>query len=195
MGDLYAFAAEVYKRNMSTTKRPFYIARPRFMVIHMLDPHLMCIPSLHVMVVIHTYLQFIEAAKKLGAQNELKEQTIELKHGALAISQAILFVKQHSVNCIPAALYGMTCFCPDLFPPEEAQKFTDLLFSPPPEADKETKKNKVHPSAAPITKINAQDQILIKSHIMTLYNKFLEEKKTSKEWYEPLLKFLKEYKA
>ena len=69
MGDLYAFAAEVYKRNMSTTKRPFYIARPRFFVIHMLDPHLMCIPSLHVMVVIHTYLQFIEAAKKLDRKS------------------------------------------------------------------------------------------------------------------------------
>ena len=194
MGDLYAFAAEVYKRNMSTTKRPFYIARPRFLVIHMLDPHLMCIPSLHVMVVIHTYLQFIEAAKKLGAENDLKEQALELKHGALAISQAILFVKQHSVNCIPAALYGMTRFSPELFPPEEAKKFTELLFSPPPEADEETKKNKVHPSAAPKTKINAEDQAQIKSHIMLLYNRFIEEGKTSKNWYDPLLKFLKEYK-
>lgn len=193
MGDLYAFAAEVYKRNMSTTKRPFYIARPRFFVIHMLDPHLMCIPSLHVMVVIHTCLQFTEAAKKLGAQNELKEQALELKHGALAISQAILFVKQHSVNCIPAALYGMTCFSPELFPPEEAKKFTELLFSPPPYADEETKKNKVHPSAAPATRISAQDQAQIKSHIMLLYNRFLEERKTSKNWYDPLLNFLKTY--
>jgi len=193
MGDLYAYAAEVYRRNMSTTKRPFYIARPRFMVIHMLDPHLMCIPSLHVMVVIHTYLQFKEIAKKLGAENELKEQAEEMKNGALAISQAILFVKQHSVNCIPAALYGMTCFTPDLFPPEEAKKFTDLIFSPPPKADEETKKNRVHPSAAPFTKISEDDKTEIRNHIMALYYRFLDEGKTAKNWYEPLLNFLKTY--
>jgi len=193
MGDLYAYAAEVYKRHMSTTKRPFYIARPRFMVIHMLDPHLMCIPSLHVMVAIHSYLQFREIAKKLGAENELKEQAQEMKNGALAISQAILFVKQHSVNCIPAALYGMTCYSPDLFPPEEAQKFTNLLFSPPPKADEETKKNRVHPSAAPLTKVSEEDKTEIKSHIMALYRRFLDEGKTAKNWYEPLINFLKTY--
>lgn len=194
MGRLYVYAAEVYKRNMSTTKRPFYIARPRFLVIHMLDPHLMCIPSLHVMVVIFTYLQFTEIAKKLGAENELKEQALEMKQGALAISQAILFVKQHSVNCIPAALYGVTCFCPDLFPREEAEKFTNLLFSPAPAANEETAGIKVHPCRAPSTIIPQEDQAQIKSHILSLYCRFLEERKTAKEWYEPILKFLETYK-
>jgi len=190
MGDLYAFAAQVYKRNMSTTKRPFYIARPRFAVIHALDPHLMCIPSLHVMVVIHTYLQFTEIAKKLGAEDNFKEQAIEMKQGALAISQAILFVKQHSVNCLPAALYGMTCFTPQLFTPEEAENFINLLFSETPKADEETRKNRVHPGAAPNTKISKDDQDEIKKHILTLYYRFLEEGKTAKEWYNPILKFL-----
>jgi hypothetical protein len=194
MGRLYAFAAEVYQKNMSTTKRPFYIARPRFFLIHMLDPHLMCIPSLHVMIVIHTYLQFTEVAKKLGEQDKLKEQALELKHGALAISQAILFVKQHSVNCIPAALYAITCFSPDLFPPQEAQKFTGLLFSPAPKADEALRKNKVHPSAAPLTIIEESDQAQIKSHILKLYNQFLEEKKNAVSWAEPLLRFLREYR-
>jgi hypothetical protein len=195
IGRLYAFAAEVYRKNMSTTKRPFYIARPRFLIIHMADPHLMCIPSLHVMIVIHTYLQFIEVAKKLGQESVLKEQAIELKHGALAISQAILFVKQHSVNCIPAALYAMTCFSPELFPPQEAEKFTNLLFSPAPMADMLLRKNRVHPSAAPLTKIEEADQAEIKAHILKLYNQFLEEKKTSLSWTEPLLKFLREYEG
>jgi len=195
MGDLYCHAAEVYKRNMSTTKRPFYIARPRFFVIHLLDPHLMCIPSLHVMVVIHTYLQFAEIAKKLGESEKLKEQALEMKQGALAISQAILFVKQHSVNCLPAALYGMTCFTPQLFTPKEAEAFTDLLFSPAPKADEEISKNRVHPSAAPNTKIPHEDQAQIKKHILTLYYKYLEEGKTAKTWYEPVLKFLQTYNA
>jgi hypothetical protein len=195
MGRLYSFAAEVYQKNMSTTKRPFYIARPRFFVIHLLDPHLMCIPSLHVMIVIHTYLQFTEVAKKLGEEEKLKDQILELKQGALAISQAILFVKQHSVNCIPAALYAMTCFSPDLFPPQEAEKFTGLLFSPAPKADKALRKIGVHPSAAPLTKIIDADQAEIKKHILKLYNQFLEEKKSSASWTEPLLKFLREYKV
>jgi len=193
IGDLYAFAAEVYKRNMSTTKRPFYIARPRFFLIHLADPHLMCIPSLHVMVVINTYLRFVDTAKKLGEYEKLKDQAQELKQGALAISQAILYVKQHSVNCIPAALYAMTCFSPELFPPQEAEAFTNLLFSPAPQACEALKKIRVHPSAAPLTKIQEEDKARIKSHILKLYNQFLEEGKTAKSWEEPLLKFLREY--
>jgi len=194
MGELYVFAAQVYKRNMSTTKRPFYIARPRFFVIHLLDPHLMCIPSLHVMIVIHTYLQFKVIAGKLNTAQELKEQALELKNGALAISQAILFVKQHSVNCIPAALYGMTCFTPDLFTVKEAEEFTNLLFSPAPAADEEVKKNKVHPAAAPKTCIPSEDQAQIKEHILKLYKRFLDERKDYKNWYDVLLNFLKTYK-
>jgi hypothetical protein len=195
IGRLYAFAADVYKKNMSTTKRPFYIARPRFFVIHLLDPHLMCIPSLHVMVVIHTYLQFVEISKKMGDGEKLKEQALELKQGALAVSQAILFVKQHSVNCIPAALYAMTCFSPELFPPKEARAFTNLLFSPAPNADEALRKNSVHPSAAPLTKVSEEDQARIKDHILSLYNRFLAEKETAKFWEEPLLKFLREYEG
>jgi len=194
MGDLYAFAAETYMKNLSTTKRPFYIARPRFFLIHIADPHLFCIPSLHVMVVAHTFKMFSVIAKQLGAEDDLKEQAEEMRQGALAISQAILFVKQHSVNCIPAALYAMTCFSPDNFPREEAEKFTNLLFSPAPEKHKIPLKCKVHPAAAPATKIPEADQKQIKKHILSLYYRFLEEKKTTKEWYEPLVRFLQTYK-
>ena len=193
MGNLYAYAAEVYKKNLSTTNRPFYIARPRFLMIHLLDPHLMCIPSLHVMVVIHTYTQFIEIAKKLGEYDKLKPQAIELKQGALAISQAIFFVKQHSINCIPAALYAMTNFRADIFPPEEARLFINLLFSQAPVNEDVPKSCRVHPCASPLTKIADEDQKMIKNHILTLYNRFLEEGKTSESWEEPLIKFLKAY--
>ena len=193
MGELYAYAADVYTRNLSTTKRPFYIARPRFFAIHTLDPHLMCIPSLHVMVVIHGYMQFAAIARQLGEEENLKEQALEMKQGALAISQAILFVKQHSVNCIPAALYGMTCFSNGYFSPEEAEKFTNLLFSPPPECDEALRKIRVHPGASPLTKINDTDQAEIKNHILSLYRRYLSERDMSRPWYEPVLKFLREY--
>jgi len=192
MGELYAYAAQVYSKNLSTTKRPFYIARPRFFVIHLLDPHLMCVPSLHVMVVIYTYKIFSAIAKQLGEEENLKEQALEMKQGALAISQAILYVKQHSVNCIPAALYAVTNFCPDLFPPEEAEAFTELLFSPAPKPNETLHNCRVHPSAAPATDLSEPDKAEIKKHIITLYRRFMAEGKTTKFWGEPILNFLRE---
>ena len=197
MGDLYIFAAEVYTKNLSTTKRPFYISRPRFFLIHMADPHLMCIPSLHVMVAIYTYIMFSVIAGQLHFEEEenFKEQKEEMLHGALAICQAILFVKQHSVNCIPTALYAMTCFCPEYFPESEAERFTNLLFSPAPERGNTPKSCRVHPSASPVTKIAEEDQAQIKRHILDLYYRFMEEKKTAKTWHDPLIKFLKDFKA
>jgi len=191
IGGLYAYAAEVYSKNLSTTKRPFYISRPRFLLIHLADPHLMCIPSLHVMVAVHTYTMFRVIAKKIGEDENLKEQILEMRLGALAICQAILFVKQHSVNCIPAALYAMTCFNPEIFTVGEAVAFTEQLFSHPPAANEETAKYATHPCAAPLTVIPETDQKHIKSHILSLYYRFLEERKTAKTWIEPLLKFLK----
>jgi len=194
MGKLYAFAAEVYTKNLSTTKRPFYIARPRFFLIHLLDPHLMCIPSLHVMIVIHAYTQFAAIAEKLGEQENLKEQIEEMRQGALAISQAILFVKQHSVNCIPAAMYAMTCFSPEHFTEKEAQVFTNLLFSPAPSAEEAIRKIRVHPSAAPVIGIPKEDLVMIKEHIMSLYRSFCSERQEG-DWYKPLIRFLREYKS
>jgi len=193
MGKLYVHAGEVYKRNLSTTKRPFYISRPRFFLIHLTDPHLMCVPSLHVMVVIFTYTMFVWIAKQLGEEENLKEQALEMKQGALAITAAILFVKQHSVNCIPAALYAMTCFDPELFPPKEAENFINLLYSPAPDKSTMPKRSRVHPAASPKIDISEEDQAQIKSHILTLYRKLIKERDILKPWYDPILNFLKKY--
>jgi hypothetical protein len=169
MGELYAFAAEVYREHLSTTRRPRYYARPRFALIHLADPHLMCIPSLHVMVVVRTYTYFRRIVRSLGDEERFTPHIEELRRGALAITEAILYVKQHSVNCIPAALYAMTCFDASLFPPEEAVDFVSRLFTPPrspPEKD------------------------AIRDHILTLYRRFLAEGASAKSWKEPLLRFL-----
>ena len=197
MGRLYLFAAEAYSKNFSTTTRPFYIARPRFLVIHLLDPHLMCIPSLHVMVVIWTYSRFAAILRSLGEEEKYLNQIEEMQQGALAISQAILYVKQHSVNCIPAALYAMTCFDAEMFPREKAESFTALLFGDPPSArppasnsGKKITNYKVRPYAAPATKLPTADIAEIKAHIIKLYRHFLAEGETAKSWEEPLLHFL-----
>jgi hypothetical protein len=188
MAELYEFAAVVYRKNLSTTTRPFYIKRPLFMVIHMLDPHLMCIPSLHVMVVIYTYTSFAKIVKLFGEEEKLKEQVLEMKYGALAIIQAILYVKQHSINCIAAALYAMDCFSNELFPTQEADKLMALLFSPIPDFGVHTKN--VHPSYAPKTKLPDAVQNEIKEYILNLYRRFLAERNSAKTWIEPLLRFL-----
>jgi hypothetical protein len=199
MGKLYAFAAETYRKNFSTTDRPFYIARPRFFLIHLMDPHLMCVPSLHVMVVIHTWTKFAAMLRSLGEAENCAAQIEEMKQGALAITQAVLFVKQHSVNCIPAALYAVTCFDPELFPPEEAEAFAAMLFGPPPPFPSTGRlpgNYRVRPCAAPRTALAAEDVIEIKAHIVSLYRRFLAERETTDSaehgWEKPLLNFLRQ---
>lgn len=174
MGRLYAFAAEVYAKNLSTTPRPRYYARPRFVLVHLADPHLMCIPSLHVMVVIYTYTAFRALLSRLGAGEEGAGPREELWRGALAITEAVLYVKQHSVNCISAALYAMTRFNPALFPPEEAARFTAALFTGP------------RNSGPGIDSAEAA-----RAHILALYRRFLEEGRAAPRWEEPLLRFLR----
>ena len=197
MGGLYAYAAEAYQKNFSTTDRPFYIARPRFFLIHLLDPHLMCIPSLHVMVVIRTYTRFAAILRSLNEAENCAAQIAEMKQGALAITQAILFVKQHSVNCIAAAMYAMTCYDQDLFPPEEAEAFTGLLFDdPPPPPSNVAMKNRqrysARPCSAPRTKLPPADAAEIRAHILSLYRLFLAGGKTARNWFDPLLAFLRQ---
>jgi len=167
MGALYAHAGEVYQRHLSTTKRPFYLGNPRFIPLHALDPHLMCIPSLHVMVVIRTYTFFRRELPPFAEK--------ELYQSAIDITESVLFVKQHSVNCISAALYAMSCFEPELFPPAEAARFVGDLF-----ADE---------------RLDACDAREIRSHILSLYQRFLREGETARgnggHWTKPLVDFLK----
>jgi hypothetical protein len=169
MGGLYAYAAEVYRTGFSTTDRPRYLETPRFVVIHAFDPHLMCIPSLHVMVVIRTYTLFRDILGRLGAGEA--GQTAEIRRGALDITEAVLYVKQHSVNCISAAMYAMTSFDRRLFPPEEAEAFASELFRA---ADRPGR----------------EDGELIREHIIALYRRFAAEGETAPSWKAPLINFL-----
>ena len=172
MGALYAYAAEVYSKNLSTTNRPFYISRPKFLVIHAFDPHLMCIPSLHVMVVIRTYTLFREMIKTLGEEERFSAQAEELRHGALAITEAVLYIKQHSVNCIPAAMYAMTRFDPNLFPYEEAEIFVTGIFKE-------------------VNVPGKEDSEEIRNYILSMYRSFFTQGENAGDWTEPLFDFLK----
>jgi hypothetical protein len=183
MSELYRFAGRIYQKNLSTTERPFYIGRPRFLLLHIFDPHLMCIPSLHVMVVILTYTRFARALGELGAPGELNGDCSrwagECRRGALDITEAILYVKQHSVNCVAAAMYAMTCFDRTGFPPEEAEDFASRLF------------RDGGPQTAALPRIGGEEAETIRAYILELYRRFLARGEEGEGWEKPLLDFLK----
>jgi len=91
-----------------------------------------------------------------------------LRRRALEITEAILFVKQHSVNCVSAALYAMTRFDPALFPPEEAAAFVQDLFTTTPLEGREH----------------------IREMITTRFWAFVEAGASAPSWEAPLLAFL-----
>jgi hypothetical protein len=169
--ELYLHAAEVYRQNLSTMLRPDYYGKLQFISIHLLDPHLMCIPSLHVMFAVRTYTVFRDIVRQFGAEERFAPEINSVRLRALDITESILYVKQHSVNCIPAALYTITRIDNALFPPEEAECFTAALF-------------RESLGIAP------QTADRLKEHISVLYRQFLGEGETSSDWTKPLLDFL-----
>lgn len=132
---LYAEAGTVYLSIHTTTTRPSQNYNLRFAVIHALDPHLDCVPSLHVLLVVANWLLASEIVGRLGAGNarDCKREVVELwlsslRGEALAITESVLFVKQHSVNCIGASLYYLKTRFPR-FGGEEAEAFVRDLFA------------------------------------------------------------------
>ena len=180
--DLYHFAFQIYRKNLSTTERPNYKKNPYFWLIHSVDPHLMCIPSLHIMLMIHSYTAFNHYLRSLGEEETLKYLAEKVFLGAVVISEAVLYVKQHSINCIAAALYTMYCFDPALFETADAETFVNSLFSakdiPPEYAPYYTE-----PLADP------KDIADLRKQILCLYKSFLE--KQNGHWTSPIMDFLK----
>ncbi len=108
IGDLYREAAEIYLTCQSTTARPNYKKGP-FRLIHISDPHLHCVPSLHVMLVAANYYWMAKIYKEWGLTCRRSRENLDwFWEQALSISESVLFIKQHSVNCIPAALFMLS---------------------------------------------------------------------------------------
>jgi hypothetical protein len=129
------------------------------------------------MIIIRGYTAFRQILASMNDSENCAAELESVKRQALNISQAILYVKQHSINCVSAAMYAMSRFDPSLFPPEEAELFVESLFSPRdglPEGDA----------------VKAEDIPEIRGHIAGLYRRFAEEGKNAAHWTEPLLGFL-----
>ncbi|GMO50438.1 MAG: hypothetical protein Ta2G_07970 [Termitinemataceae bacterium] len=174
--ELYNKAAEIYVCNFSTTTRPSSKDCMTVRFIHKVDPHLMCIPSLHIIVVTWTYIKMNAILKDLNCCREYDEDIAYLKTHALKIADSVLYMKQHSINCIPAALYLLTCFDPVLVQKEEALDFIDKMLNDS-------------------TDINPEKITAIRAYMKNLYITFLNQNEVSDDWKIPLLDFLRDYKS
>ncbi|MGI5091753.1 hypothetical protein [Treponema socranskii] len=171
----YANAAKVYRFCMTTTKRPDYKTDAAFKMIHALDPHLLCVPSLHVAIVILASVYYAEVFKNGDfTEEERKAYTEELKEGARRIIESVLYVKQHSVNCIPAAMYMMLYVLKDRFTISTGIDIIDSLF-----IDDET--------------LSDCDKKKISAHIHFMFERLLLEGANENDWTVPVKRWLKSY--
>ena len=170
----YHEAFKMYSISMTTTYRP-RCALPSIKRIRSADPHFMCVPSLHIAIVCLCFSFYRMLFEREGfTQEEKNLWNSELFGRAVEIGETVLYIKQHSVNCIPAALYMMTRITPELFNPAMAVEFIDSLFVNADDVAEEDKK-KIH------------------SHIHFMYERLLLEGTQDEEWFEPVVRWLNEY--
>ena len=105
MDVLYGVAGRVYDEIQTTTKRPRDVWKPHFMILRVFDPHFHCLPSLHVVIVLFNYIKYREISEKhKKTQPEIVEYVEYAYNEAKLITESVLIVKQHSINCIAASL-------------------------------------------------------------------------------------------
>ena len=163
--DIYHNASKIYRFCMSTTLRPKYLKKQKFRAIHFFDPHLLCVPSIHVAIAAGTYFWFAQLFKtSILSQQEAEKRLGEIKKQAVAIIESVLFVKQHSVNCVPMALYMLSSTMDKSFlSPEDASSFINELFK----------------TSDEITLVN---KIKITEHFNYMYERAFLESKYSNDW-------------
>lgn len=177
MANLYKQAGTIYSNTLSTTERPKYFASPRFLIIHIFDPHLLCVPSLHVAIAAGTWA-FARKILNSTDMNKLEVEGIldEIYLGARKISESVLYVKQHSINCVTAALYFLMAINEkNFFSEKDAETFIEDLFQ----------------DAADIFPSDVQE---IQEYMKKMLKGLIKEYKKSEEWQQPVLNWLHSYK-
>ncbi len=125
---LYRESGAIYKTVQSTTtRRPPTGMNPYLLAIRWLDPHLHCIPSLHVLVAGYSYLGARKTVEALGFRPGALELVRCTYAEALAVVEATLLMRQHSVIDIAPSLFMLTALFPE-FTPQEARRFAGDLF-------------------------------------------------------------------
>jgi hypothetical protein len=130
----YSDASIVYGRCLSTTKRPPRAPSIRLAMVYAVDPHLFCVPSLHVLLVCFTYRKLEDLLRARGECGRFRLELAAVRARAIAITESILYVRQHSVNCIPTALAMLSTILPS-YDRAEARAFLSELFTGDDEID------------------------------------------------------------
>lgn len=175
----YNEAYRVYSKNITTTSRPKATTKT-VRNIQRADPHYCCVPSLHIVIVL---LVIFFWRKNFAAEGytpaEMEKWNRELYDRGLSIAQSVLYMKQHSVNCIPAAMFMITVTEKELVTPEDIYKFIDEIF-------KDSKD------------IKPEDRNAIQQHIRETYSQYLEKYEGSEEsdrdWANLILQWIRDYK-
>jgi hypothetical protein len=128
MTGLYHDCGAVYLRCQSTTERPQDAANSRFSIIHSLDPHLHCVPSLHILIVVANWVMAERHAALLGGGERAARAVAYARQEALRITESVLFVKQHSANCVAVSLFLLRVRFPE-FGDGRALACAESLFS------------------------------------------------------------------
>ena len=171
----YEQAGEFYRFRMSTTKRPKGKKNLQMMFVHLVDPHYLCVPSLHVSIMALVITYYKKAFAEIGlSQEEQQAYNDELYAGALEIAETVLYVKQHSVNCISAALYMMCFILKDQFTIQNAVDFINNMFQKS-------------------TDISDKDKKAINEHLNDLFEQLLLEGANEYEWITPLKRWIIRY--
>lgn len=174
---LYKTAGEIYHFRLTTTNRPNYNEKREFRQIHALDPHYMCVPSLHiatVALVFGFYRSLFRENESDFSTQEKNQWETELYNSAVEIAETVLYVKQHSVNCIPAALYLVVANFGTFFSADDARKFISDMFAEP-------------------DGFSTEHASLIRQHISRSFETYMTEGAAAQKWFEPVRTFLTEY--
>ena len=173
MAMLYNSAGNIYSRCQSTTERPGITANFHFIIIHLFDPHLHCVPSLHVMVCAYTAFKTCDIIEKhADGVSRYKDELEWVYRNSLEIIESVLLVKQHSVNCIPAGYYMNSVLFED-FRKKWAVRYLEDMFSFNSKGIKDIKK--------------------VQDHMRTWYDKFIGDYEAGKDRDNILIEFLKGY--
>lgn len=171
---VYDSALAIYRQSMTTTVRPPCDVKA-VKKLRAADPHYCCVPSLHISIVCLCFSFYKMLFEREGfTQMEKERWNFELYARAVEIGETVLYLKQHSVNCIPAALYMLTRVVPDLFTASDAVEFINDLFRKAGD-------------------VKEEDKVLIHSHILFMYERFLLEGTSEDDWTAPIMRWLKEY--
>lgn len=174
---LYVSAGKIYHFRLTTTDRPAYKESREFRQIHALDPHYLCVPSLHIATVALAYGFYRKLFEEDDFSDEEKQNwTQELYNGAVEIAETVLYVKQHSVNCIPAALYLITSNFSDYFTEDDARRFISDMFKTP-------------------EGFSYEEAFQVKDYIKTSFETYLTKSKTAENWFDPIREFLLSYEV